>query len=102
MITLIKDSDIPSITPAHVPVTHGSSGRPLGPCDAELKSHYLHQRCNFSELQFLLLESGLGSSEVVSTGVVGTDQGTAARGHSSDWMPHGIGEKEKGSMGYDG
>jgi hypothetical protein len=32
-------------------------------------------------------------------GVGCTDQGTAATRHSSTWMPHGIGEKEKGFHG---
>lgn len=28
-----------------------------------------------------------------------TDQDITARGRSSDWMPHGIGKKEKGAYG---
>jgi hypothetical protein len=35
----------------------------------------------------------------VAMGVGCTDQGTAATRHSSTWMPHGIGEKEKGFHG---
>lgn len=52
-------------------------------------------------LQFLLLETGHHQSgyKAVAMGVGCTDQGTAATGHSSGWMPHGIGEKEKGVRG---